>query len=65
MHTPTTQIIRFGILVAVRGPERVRGRAEHEVDRNETIEVQPIRMLKHEITGDVNQRAGKWLDAIS
>jgi hypothetical protein len=52
-------------LVAVRGPERVRGRAEHEVDRNETIEVQPIRMLKHEITGDVNQRAGKWLDAIS
>jgi hypothetical protein len=35
------------------------------VDRNETIEVQPIRMLKHEITGDVKQRAGKWLEAIS
>jgi hypothetical protein len=52
-------------LAAVRGLERVRGRAEHEVDRNETIEDQPIRILKHEITGDVKQRAGKWLEAIS
>jgi hypothetical protein len=55
----------FGILVAVHGPERVRGRAEHEVERNETIEVQPIAMVHNEITGDVKQRAEKWLEAIS